>query len=344
MQFQPYDGEQIRELVNSEQLYDALLAAESELDQRFRGSIVWKRVSGHEYLYRKRRADWRSLGRRSEETERLYGAFISGRDRIKKRLASLDARLRRSARVNRALQLGRVPFVAARIIRRLTDEKLLGRDLLVIGTPALFAYERMAGGQLQASLIATADLDLLLDARQDLRMISGREQVSLIGLLHSVDRSFAPVAPNAFRAANDQGYMVDLITPVPPNAAAPHTARLCKGDDLEPAGIEGLDWLQNSPRVTQTVIDEKGFPLRMVVPDPRCFAVHKLWVSDQPSRDRANARRDREQALTVAALVNAHLPHLEFDSGELDAFPAGVRASAFELKQIRLSAEAADWR
>ena len=344
MQFQPYDGEQIRELLNSEQLYDALLAAESELDQRFRGSIAWKRVSGHEYLYRKRRANWRSVGRRSEETERLYEAFTSGRDQIKKRLASLDARLRRSARVNRALNLGRVPFVAARIIRRLTDEKLLGRDLLVVGTPALFAYERMAGGQLQASLIATADLDLLLDARQDLRMISGRNQVSLIGLLHSVDKSFAPIAPNAFRAANDQGYMVDLITPVPPNAAVPSGARLGKGDDLEAAEIDGLDWLQNSPRVTQTVIDEKGFPLRMVVPDPRCFAVHKLWVSEQPSRDRAKARRDREQALTVAALANAHLPHLKFDSGELDAFPAGVRASASRLKQIKLSSDAADWR
>jgi hypothetical protein len=344
MALQPYDGDQIRELVNTEQIYAALLAAETERDRRFRGSIAWKRVAGREYLYRKRRADWRSLGPRNEDTERLYESFVSGRDQIKKRLASLDARLRRSARVNRALNLGRVPFIAARIIRRLADEKLLGSSLLIIGTPALFVYERMAGGQLQSSLVATADLDLLLDAREGMRMMSDRRKVSLIKLLRSVDDSFMPVGGNAFRAANDHGYMVDLVAPMPPNASTADPARLGPSGDLEAAEIEGLDWLQNSPRVRQTIIDEKGFPLEMVVPDPRAFAVHKLWLSKQPSRDRTKARRDREQARAVAGLIEEYLPHLEFDRGELDSFPANVRRLAAELKQAMPSGDSAVWR
>jgi hypothetical protein len=336
MDFRPYDGEQARELVNSEQIYDALVAAESELEQRFRGSMSWKRVAGREYLYRKRTGGWRSLGPRGEETQREFEVFMAGRTELKERIAALDARLRRSARVNRALGLGRVPFLAARIVRRLADEKLLGTNLLIVGTPALYAYERMAGGQLHPSLVATADLDLLLDARQGIRVVADRYAEGLIGILRAVDKSFALLGPRAFRAANDQGYMVDLITPIPANAAGAHDARIGSiTGDLEPAEIDGLQWLQNSPRVAHTVIDEKGFPLRMVVPDPRSFVVHKLWVSSQSSRDRTKARRDREQALAVAALLNEHLPHMQFDSRSLGAFPASVREMAAEVKKAK---------
>jgi hypothetical protein len=345
MRFQKFDGEQARELINSEQLYDALLAAEEELERRFRGSMTWKRVRGHEYLYRKRHADWRSLGPRNADTQRIFDDFIAGRDQVKSRIKSLDAQLQRSARVNSALGLSRVPQVAARIIRKLADKSLLGKELLIVGTPALFAYERMAGGQLHPSLVATADLDLLLDARRDLRAISNRDPGGLIGMLRAVDASFMPLGAHAFRAANDKGYMVDLITPAPPNPAIARIARISTvEDDLEAAEIDGLGWLQNSPRITQTVIDEKGFPLRMIVPDPRSFAVHKLWVSNQSSRDRAKAHRDRAQALTVAALVNEHLPQLEFNSNDLDAFPADVRALADELKLAATDIDLADWR
>ena len=345
MQFQPYDGEQTRELVNCEQLYDALLDAEDELELRFRGSMTWKQVSGHKYLYRKQRGGWQSLGRRDEDTERAYGSFLSGRTALKERIAALDAQLRRSARVNRALGLGRVPAVAARIVRRLADEKLLGANLLIVGTPAMFAYERMAAGQFHPSLVATADLDLLLDARRELKLVAEREREGLIGLLRKADKSFAPLGRHAFRAANDQGYMVDLITPLPANPATARAARIGQSSDLEAAEIEGLEWLQNAPRIAQVVIDEKGFPLRMVVPDPRPFAVHKLWLSGQPNRDRAKARRDRAQAFTVAALVKEHLPHMPFDSGGLDAFPAAVAGLAAELMNATTStADVADWR
>lgn len=346
MQFQPYDGEQIRELINSEQLYGVLLAAQLELDQGYRGSIAWKQVRGHEYLYRKRKGDWRSLGPRSEATESIHAAFVSGRAALKEKVASLEAKLARSARVNRAMGLGRVPFIAARLARRLADRKLLGERIVVVGTPALFAYERMAGGRLHASLIATDDIDLLYDARHEIRLLADDRDNGLIGILRSLDKSFAPIGPGAFSAANAHGFMVDLITPVPAGPALAKGARLGKSDaDLKAAEIHGLDWLQNSPRVTQTVIDEKGYPLRLVVPDPRAFALHKLWVSGRPSREPVKARRDRMQALTVAALLNANLPHLRFDDGELGSFPAEVRALLPHLREARLAkTEEVDWR
>jgi nucleotidyltransferase-like protein len=43
-------------------------------------------------------------------------------------------------------------------------------------------------------------------------------------------------------------------------------------NDVEAIAILGLGWLVNSHRVEATAIDERGYPLRMVVGDPRAFA------------------------------------------------------------------------
>jgi len=56
--------------------------------------------------------------------------------------------------------------------------------------------------------------------------------------------------------------------------------------------IEGLDWLQNSPPFDAVAIDEKGEPVRIVAPDPRVWAVHKLWLSQRADRQPIKRRRD----------------------------------------------------
>ena len=73
------------------------------------------------------------------------------------RLEGLTARLDQLARVNRAMGLGRVPRIAARVLRQCDEHHLLGEHLIVVGTNALFAYEALAGVQVQIDLIATGD-------------------------------------------------------------------------------------------------------------------------------------------------------------------------------------------
>lgn len=77
--------------------------------------------------------------------------------------------------------LGRVPTTAARILRDLDERDLLGHQLFVVGTNALFAYEARAGVRFAAELIATGDVDLPFDYRRRLSLV-GR-QVKDIGLL-----------------------------------------------------------------------------------------------------------------------------------------------------------------
>ncbi|MBP0574280.1 hypothetical protein J8J27_26620, partial [Mycobacterium tuberculosis] len=89
------------------------------------------------------------------ETEATHAAFHAGKARLAETQKRLAARLNEMAPVNRALQLGRVPAMTARILRELGASGLLGSALLVVGTNALFCYERLCGVQVGSDLLAT---------------------------------------------------------------------------------------------------------------------------------------------------------------------------------------------
>ena len=83
------------------------------------------------------------------------------------------------------------------------------------------------------------------------------------------------------------------------------------GDDLMAAEIKNLQWLISAPKFAQIVIGQDGFPATMIVPDPRAFAVHKLWLSNQTDRDTIKKKRDRSQALAVFKLILQYMPEFE---------------------------------
>ncbi|MGX7705390.1 GSU2403 family nucleotidyltransferase fold protein [Methylobacterium sp. Gmos1] len=337
--FTDWTHEQVRQFVDAEQVLSAYQAARTELARRYAGSMAWKTVRGHQYLYRKRGTAWSSLGPRGAETEAAHAAFHDGRSRLKQRLSGLAQRLDAMAPVNRALSLGRMPVVAARALRVLAAAHLLGAGIRVVGTHALFAYERMAGLRIASGHLATGDIDLLFDARARLSLVAealpggdlGRD--GLIGLLRSVDRSFEPTGPQSFRAVNRDGFMVDLIQPLPPDRMA-RNARSRIGtspEDLSAVEIEGLAWLVNCPKVAAVTIDARGYPVGLVVPDPRAFALHKAWLATRDDRDPLKRGRDAGQARLVAGLVAARLPHLSFDDPALGAIPRALRDRAGEI-------------
>lgn len=293
----------------------------------------WAERNKTAYLLRKSGKAEISLGPRSPETEAAYQAFVNGRERNRDRTRGLAARLDQLAPVNVAMGIGRVPAVAAQILRLCDEQGLLGRQLLVVGTSAIYAYEALAGVQIQGNIVATGDIDLLFDARRHLSIaVEGVRTGGLIGLLRKVDRSFEPIRPRAFRASNRDGYLVDLIRPQAKDVFRDRrsTALTALADDLDGAAIFGLDWLINSPRLEAVAIDERGYPVRMVVIDPRAFALHKAWVSSRPDRSAVNAMRDLQQAQTVAALATRYLRR-SFEALELNALPQALRDLASKL-------------
>lgn len=334
MDFIELGADQSRELINTRQRYQAWCGAVAR-ERGFRGSMVWETSKGQEYLFRayyahdgKRRQ--KSLGRRSPETEALKATFETERATAIASRKRLDEVLARQSAVNRALGLGRVPLIAARILRLLDQRGFLGKGLRVVGTNALYAYEAAAGVFLDPGITATGDLDLLLDARRGLNLVGNPaiSQEGLVDLLRRVDRSFRK-GRHGFRAENDEGYLVDLITPLrnppwalPSAGAAP--------DALQAAEIEGLSWLESAPAFEQVALDERGAPLRLVTVDPRVFAIHKHWISKRADRDPLKRRRDTEQAYTVAALTRRYLAHLPFEASELLMLPRAVVEEAME--------------
>ena len=334
--FNELSSDQIRQHVDSEQTYDVYRKSLREYDQRFSGSMSWKTsTNGREYLYKKTGGIWKSLGPKSPETETIYNQFHSGRDNSRERLSRLAQRLDELAPVNRAMALGRVPLLTARIVRSLDKIGLMGTAVDVVGTNALFVYERLAGVQITSGLLSTQDVDLLMDSRFSLRLISKEFGAKgLIGLLQKIDHSFAPLARNSYRAANRDGFLVDLIKPTPKNimSTGGKSRFGADADDLQAIEIEGLSWLVNSPKVSAIVIDQRGYPLEYSCPDPRAFALHKLWLSRRADRDAAKRIRDGMQARVVADIIRTQLPHLSFESNDLQAMPLALRQLAPELR------------
>ena len=333
MELKSLSGEQRRQLIDTQQAFDAWRTAKADSDRRFAGSMRWGERAGKEYLLRKIGKTETSLGARNSETEAAYEAFLSGRNENNDRLVGLSERLDKLAPVNVAMGLGRMPTIAARIMRACDEQGLLGEQLIVVGTNAMFAYEVQAGVQIDSGLVATGDIDLLYDARRHISLaVSGLATEGLIGLLKKVDGSFAPARPRGFRAANRDGYLVDLIRPEAKYVFRDDLpAALTElPDDLEGAAIFGLGWLINSPRLEAVTLDERGYPVRLVAIDPRAFALHKAWMSGREDREQLKAVRDLEQAKAAAAMATRYLKK-SFDSPDLSALPNALRELAPKL-------------
>lgn len=328
----PLSNQQRLHLVNTEQLFENYREARRQSRSYVYG-MRWKSVRGVDYLFRERdrRGNGKLLGRRSPETEVLLHTFLESKRTAKQRLDAIKEKIDEQARLNRALRLGRVPRLVARILREL-DAAGLSRTFTVLGTQALYAYEAVAGVQLLLELLASGDVDLLYDTRCKLTLVSERlEGRGLLGLLKKADRSFEPVRKNAFRAANAGQFMVDLIiAPQPMHRTEP--VRFSE-DDLVAAEVPGLQWLLNVPALETVAVDEHGWPVPFRTPDPRAFALHKAWLSQRIDREPVKKARDLAQARAVAAMVREHLPQFPFEE-DLVALPKDVRNMTQHLMDI----------
>ncbi|MGD8267947.1 MAG: nucleotidyltransferase domain-containing protein [Desulfobacterales bacterium] len=343
MNLTEWSDNQRRIFIDTAQLYDAHQSAFRE-SRSYRGGMHWKKSKGREYLFRSkdRYGYGKSLGPRSAETERILNDFRNAKGQVMSRLASLRARLKEQARFCKAASIQRAPRVVTGILRVLDQHQLLGKKIIVVGTNAVYAYEAAAGVFVANSILATVDMDLLWDIRSPLHLTAGKDSPSeagMLGLLRKADRSFKRIGSQRFRAANKDGYMVDLLKPEPRPVIKKERRRMGGEGDLEAAELRNLQWLASSPKFRQIVIGDDGYPAAMACPDPSAFALHKLWMSEQPDRNPIKKQRDRNQAIAVAYLVLKYLPQHKFAPSELRMFPKDVvDAAADDLSRSDLPA------
>lgn len=328
MKYRELDNNQLRFLTDIRQTYQTFLDAKDEL-RRFKGSMKWKRTDSGTYLIRvlDSRGTEKSLGKQDAEKEKIFNSFTTGKADAQGRLDELKSALARMSSMAKAADLGRLPAIVGKILRQLDDEKLLGEHILVVGTHALYAYEAAAGVQFDSEMLATADVDQLIDSRKQLKLVitdSSLAQSGILGLLCKADKTFKKLRAQTYTAANEQGFMVDLIKPAlnPPwkKDALVEAAE----NDLNPVEVPNLEWLLSSQRFSSIVVDTAGKPARMVCPDPRAFAVHKKWIATQAGREPEKKSRDSFQGQAVMELTVSRFPHLPLTKTELSYFPGNV--------------------
>jgi hypothetical protein len=327
--YQPLSNAQAKAVIDAEQVYSALRDAQQE-GESVRGGMHWKSIAGRDYLYRTLGKTNKSLGPRNEKTEAMQRDFLERKERVEERVATLADKVKTLSRVNAVYRVGHVPNEVADICIALDDAGLLDTNITIIGTNAMHAYAAMAGVRFPDEIMATVDMDLLWNNKSKLNVATTKavEEGGLLGILKRADRTYEIKPGQAFRAQNNSGYMVDLIRQMPDPPWALEPDRFFN-QDLVATDIWNMKWMLGAPRQVQTAIALDGRPFRLAAPDPRAFAMFKLWLGTEcPDREPLKRNRDIAQADAVITLIQDRLPHLAESWPQLKSFPKEVVAKA----------------
>jgi hypothetical protein len=236
---------------------------------------------------------------------------------LEERRAGIEKRLAEFAPAWRALRLPAIDRTAGNVLRAFDLAEFVGKSVLVIGTYALKAYEVEAAAAVAAGMDATEDLDFTLfvdelTADPDLPR-------RLLLTLKRVDSTFVVNVRSAKTAVNRNGYRIDLLV----NRAA--AEKISAARPWTPEALEGQDWLLLGKPVSVVLIDFDGRPAPVAAPDPRYFALQKLWLSERPDRPAIKRTKDKSQGEALLRAVSAHMPHYPLDERFAAALPAPLK-------------------
>jgi hypothetical protein len=312
-----YSDEQARALVNLRQRYEVWRDAEREL-RALPYDLRRKTVGGYKYLYEihDRSGNGKSLCRWDDQAEARMLAYREQKAAAKARITTSRGRVEESARLLRAL---RVPMLAAApgpILREADCRRLLDGSLLVVGTNSLLAYQQEAVARFDLS-DETEDFDLAWASKEK------PEGSPFWDMLKAVDPTFTVNTERSFQARNADAYEVELL--VAPSLAATMGQR----EKPHPIPLPEQEWLLLGTPVDQVVPCRDGKAARLVVPDPRWFALHKLWLGNQVKRNPLKRRKDVAQGMAVLSAVAEAMPQYPLD----EAFIANIPAELLEYWQ-----------
>ena len=321
----PFTDEQMRVLVNLRQRYEVWRDAE-----RARRALPYdyrvKTVGVHRYLYEihDRSGNGVSLGRLNDKKQRQFADYRAEKAILADRLSRSGAARDEGARIARALRVPLLASAAGPILREADIRGLLDGSLLVVGTNALLAYalEAVAGLGLADE---TEDFDLTWAADKP------AEGAPIWDLLKTVDPTFAVNTERTFQARNAVGYEVELLV------AESRAKMVASADKPHPIALPGQEWLLLGRPVDQVLPCRDATVARMVAPDPRWFALHKLWLADQDSRSPFKRAKDRSQGFGILAAVVEAMPHYPLDAEFVASLP-GELAGAWAQWQEHANA------
>lgn len=319
--FPPFPQELLRAAANIAQFHGAWLDAARQLHALPYG-MAWKKSAGKEYLYqlKDRAGNGTSMGPRSAETERALATYQQDKADAAARQDNARQRMNESSRILRALRAPSIYPESAAILREASIRSMLGTDILVVGTVAMTAYQYEAASYIGTGLDSTADFDLAWAGGRGLQVaVTYPPTTSVLSLLKSVDSTYTVNTEREFQARNRGAFEVELLV-------APSLAKtLPPTEPLKPIPMPEQEWLLLGKRVEQVVPASDGTAALLIAPDPRWYALHKLWLADKPTRDPLKAPKDRQQGLVLLEAIQATMPRFPIDQVFRESMPAELR-------------------
>lgn len=316
MSVQPFSDEQLRTLVNLEQRYQVWIDAERAL-AALPYDLRRKEISGRAYLYEitGRDGNGRSLGPWSPQLERKLADYRSEKAAAKLRRDASRPLMEEAGKLARALRLPFLASAAGEILREADRRALLGSRLLLVGTNAMPAYALEAGGFIREAPDETDDFDLAWSATE-----AEENEHVLWDLLKAVDPTFTVNSEREFQARNAKAYEVEILV------APSRVGTMARTDRPKPVPLPEQEWLLEGRCVDRVVVCRDGLPARIVAPDPRWFALQKLWLGRQAKRNPLKRPKDLKQGAALLAAVRDAMPQFPLDKAFETALPKALVA------------------
>lgn len=311
-EFVPLDGDSRRQYINARDALAATRTTEQEAGT-LAGSLVWRVQNKREYLIRvSKRGAQTSLGPRSPKTEISHQEFHQRKAVVLERLEALRRKMQVHARLNRAQSIARADSMLVDVLNGFYLAGM-GDSIVVVDPNALFCYEIAAGVRIEyvaptrhAGIGGNDCKQLTLSAPRDL-LPSG-----LLSILTKIDKSFKLRNSMEFdTAVNSNGYQVKLLRQT--RSASDRHARREHDNNFWAIAEKNFSWLLRAPIFQSTVVSKRGTMGQMTTLDPRAFALHWQWMSEQDGLDTSDRHRYAVLAGLLTDLIAQYLPQYCLD-------------------------------
>lgn len=309
-----FTDEQLRTLINLRPKYEVWRDAERDL-RAMPYDLRRKTIGNYEYLYEihDRSGNGASLGAWDEDKQRTFEAYQARKAELKYRRAVSRKQLGEGGRLARAAGVPLLASAIGPIMREADLRGLLDGALLVVGTNCIPAYAQEAAGWIVGAADETDDFDIAWASNE-------RPEGSPVWeMLKAVDPTFTVNTEREFQARNASSYEVELLV------APSRVATLGKQEKPRPIPLPEQEWLLLGKPVDQVMLCRDATAVRLVCPDPRWFALHKLWLSRQAKRNPFKRGKDRDQGLAVLDTIRETMPQYPLDADFIAAIPDALR-------------------
>ncbi len=330
---EPFSDEQARNLVNLRQRYEVWIEADRTIEA-LPYDLRRKKVGDREYLYEvyDRGGNGKSLGAMTAENEDRLAAYRNAKFAMKERRSQSAKRLDETCRLCRALRLPLLPSEAGEILREADRRSMLGSHLMVVGTNALVAYAIEAAGFIPDAPGETEDFDLTWTRRT----VDDGER-PLWSMLKAVDSTYTINSERGFQARNAKAYEVEIL------AAPSRMDGMFRTDQPRPVPLPEQEWLLLGTPVDHIVVCRDAAPARVLAPDPRWFALQKLWMAAQTKRNPLKRPKDAKQGVAILNAIDEAMPRFPLNAAFEEQIPQELLPFFQEWKSKRPARARPGW-